>query len=246
MPWRRHLTYCPCRQAWNWRIHFLTSSACWSRKRVLTGLVVAGTASLANRPSQSLLLRPRQWSPNPSSFQGAQPSGVQTGQATTPSEWNTDFELAVDFEINRPRGGGYRRPYIAVWVEGKNRYPVRTLLLFVRKTAPGPRWYRDLHRWYRHDQQRKSVDGMDLVDAVASATRPPGKYQVVWDGKDYHGNYVDAGSYTILIEAARENGTYQLMRERMELSGKPVKVKLDGNAEIKSAVLDYRTRNKND
>jgi hypothetical protein len=44
---------------------------------------------------------------------------------------------------------------------------------------------------------------------VATATRPAGKYTLKWDGKDNAGKPVKPGKYTVILEAAREHGTYQ-------------------------------------
>ena len=42
-----------------------------------------------------------------------------------------------------------------------------------------------------------------------------------------------------LIEASREHGTYQIMRQDMDFSGTAKKVELPGNTEIAAATLDY-------
>jgi thiamine biosynthesis lipoprotein len=78
------------------------------------------------------------------------------------------------------------------------------------------------------------------VASVTSATRAPGKYTVKWDGKDLHGKPVTAGSYFVNIEAAREHGTYQMMRQEVDFSGTPKTVALGGGTEIASATLEYR------
>ena len=67
----------------------------------------------------------------------------------------------------------------------------------------------------------------------------PGKYTRAWDGKDNGGKLVKAGTYTVYIEAAREHGTYQIIRQDMDFSGTAKKVDLPGNVEIASASLDY-------
>lgn len=52
--------------------------------------------------------------------------------------WNGGMELAVDFEIfQAKKSGRYRRPYVAVWVEDHEGYPVRTILLWVQKLWAG-------------------------------------------------------------------------------------------------------------
>jgi hypothetical protein len=53
------------------------------------------------------------------------------------------------------------------------------------------------------------------------------------------GNPVKAGKYTVMIEAAREHGTYQLMHQEMDFNGTPRQFQLRGDVEIASASLDY-------
>lgn len=160
-------------------------------------------------------------------------------------QWDTTMELLVNFEIHRPAGNsrGYRRPYVAVWVEDAEGFPVRTLALWLQTDGPGPRWHPDLRQWYRNDKLRLLVDEKPLIGTISAATRPPGKYKVVWDGKDDHGELVNAGKYTLFLEAAREHGTYQLMKHEMQVGGTKVfQADLEGNEEFKGASLDYRRR----
>ena len=145
------------------------------------------------------------------------------------------MELNIAFELAQI-GGGARRPYVAVWIEDKDKFPVRTLALWYQKE----RWLPDLRSWYRDDRIRAMAEGNDITASVASATRPPGKYTLKWDGKDNAGKPVKPGKYTVNIEAAREHGTYQIMRQEVELDGKPKQFQLPGNQEISSATIDYR------
>jgi hypothetical protein len=159
--------------------------------------------------------------------------------------WNPEFELAVDFEINNPSDAGrrYRRPYVAVWVEDKEGRPVRNLILWLSQGGAGPfQWVPDLKRWYRADQIRKQTDKREMIFLMSRATRPPGKYKVVWDGKDDLGKLAPRGEYTITIEAAREHGTYQSIRKDVTLADEPFTEELKGNVEIKSAAVAYRRK----
>jgi len=159
--------------------------------------------------------------------------------------WGDTFEMAVSFEINRPEGGGgrYRRPYVVVWVEDKDGFPVRTVSLWVSQGGAGPfQWVLDLKRWYKSDKARKKVDPQELVLTMSRPTRPPGQYTVVWDGKDDRGKPVAAGEYTVLIDAAREHGTYQGIRKQVTLGDRPFAEELKGNVEIKSAAIEYRRK----
>jgi FAD:protein FMN transferase len=159
--------------------------------------------------------------------------------------WNPEFELVVDFEIAQPAAppGRYRRPFVAIWVEDKNGAQVRTLTLWVSMGGSGPfQWLPDLKRWYPAEEDRKRTENKDIFFTVARPTRQPGKYSVIWDGKDNHGRQLEAGEYTIHVEAAREHGTYQSIRKRVELSDKPFREDLKGNVEIKSASIEYRRK----
>jgi thiamine biosynthesis lipoprotein ApbE len=152
-----------------------------------------------------------------------------------PGQWDPNYELTVNLELAQISGGRVRRPYVAVWIEDQNHYPVRTLALWHQK----PRWLPELRAWYHDDQTRSAAEHRDITASVSSATRPPGKYTLKWDGKDNNGNPVKAGTYTVVIEAAREHGTYQILRQEMEFTGTPKQIELKGGTEISAASLDY-------
>jgi thiamine biosynthesis lipoprotein ApbE len=166
-------------------------------------------------------------------------------KASRRAAWGDEFELLVQFEINRPdaEAGRYRRPYVAVWVEDKDGFPVRNLVLWISFGGAGPfQWLPDLKRWYRDDAARRRVDKTDMIQTIARPTRPPGKYSIIWDGKDDHDKPLEPGAYTVFIEAAREHGTYQSIRKQVNLAGTPFAEELKGNVEIKSASIAYRRK----
>lgn len=144
--------------------------------------------------------------------------------------------VSVQFTLARIADARYRRPYVAVWVEDKDRFPVRTLALWIEKT----RWLPDLKGWYRSDRLRALAENTELTNSVSSATRPPGKYTLQWDLKDQAGQAVKPGRYTLCIEASREHGTYQILRQEVDLSGAAKQFTLTGGTEIESAAIDYR------
>jgi len=152
--------------------------------------------------------------------------------------WDPSFELVVNFELARVESQRYRRPFVAVWIEDKDKFPIRTIALWFDKA----RWLPDLKGWYRADRIRALAEGNDITSSVSSATRAPGKYSVKWDGKDARGQTVKAGKYTVFLEVAREHGTYQLIRQEMEFGSVPKQINLPGNPEVASASFDYHKK----
>lgn len=155
-------------------------------------------------------------------------------------KWDDRFELAVDLEIAAQQGGRYRRPYVAVWVEDANGKPVRTISLWLNSTGKGPRYIKELRRWFQVDRNVKTAKGSDLVAAVSGATRLPGQYSVSWNGRDDSGTVVEQGTYRLMIEAAREHGSYQIMQKELTLTTQPVAADIPGNEEIARAHVEYR------
>ncbi|MNK65874.1 Thiamine biosynthesis lipoprotein ApbE precursor [compost metagenome] len=153
--------------------------------------------------------------------------------------WNTKFELLVNLEIaniESADGRRVRRPFVAVWVEDAAKNPVRNLAIWYNK----PRWLPDLKSWTRSngDEFKKGAEGK--LSSTSSATRGPGKYSLVWDGKNDNGQLVKEGNYTVYIEVAREHGTYQLISKEMKFAGSAQKLALTPNPELASASLEYR------
>jgi len=159
-------------------------------------------------------------------------------KAATAGAWNADFELAIDLSLPRIDDARYRRPYVAVWVEDPDHFPVRTLALWTQN----PRWLPELKAWYRDDQLRNLSEGTDISRTVGSATRPAGQYSLKWDGKDNQGKPVKPGKYTVVVEASREHGGYQVERHELDFSGNPAQATLPAGKELGTVTLDYRKR----
>lgn len=153
------------------------------------------------------------------------------------SGWNNDFELIVNLEINLQKEGVVKRPYVAVWIEDENHAAVRTISVW----HGSDRYMPELKSWYLKYRGLYATD-KNFSGSVTSATRPAGKYTVKWDGKDDKGDYVKPGKYIIKIEASREHGTYQLMRQEIVCDETPKTISLPGNIEIASVSLDYRKK----
>ena len=95
--------------------------------------------------------------------------------------WNPEHELNIGLELPRIADARYRRPYVAVWVEDSDHFPVRTLALWTQN----PRWLPELKQWYRDDQFRHLAEGNDIsrtVDIRHQATREI-HAEVGWQGQ---------------------------------------------------------------
>ncbi len=187
---------------------------------------------------------------------------VHSGDAVVPSlrlpngaECLLDFELAAPVTGTQERrgppegerggergrggrggrggGGGYRRPYVAAWIEDESGKPVRTLCLWVQK----PRWIPDLRRW-----NKLYLDSTEKVSAVTRATRAPGSYHLAWDGKDDAGAPVELarGKWTVRLEVVREHGGYQYLSCGFECGSSSFTHALTGEGgEVARAQLRY-------
>ncbi len=164
--------------------------------------------------------------------QAAKPAAQAPAKAEA-GAWDPSMELTVGFEIARIDDFRSRRPYLAIWVEDKDKFPVKTLALWYEK----PRWLPELKLWYKEDRVRAMAEGSEITKT--GATRSPGKYTVKWDGKDDSGKLVKAGKYNVVIEVAREHGTYQLMHQDIDFTGTPKQAVLPGGVEISGATVDY-------
>ncbi len=166
------------------------------------------------------------------------PMGGQPPAPAVDAGWNQNYELLIKLDLPRIDSPRYRRPFVAVWIEDENKYPVRTVALWFQK----PRWLPELKTWYRDDRLRNLSEGTDLSRTISSATRGPGSYALKWDGKDNEGKLVKPGKYTVCVEASRQDGGYGLARHPMDFNGIPQQASLPAQPEVGTVALDYRKR----
>jgi len=147
--------------------------------------------------------------------------------------WEKDARVSIKFELKRFESRA-RRPFIAVWVEDKDGKLVKTLALWFNK----PRWVPDLKAWYRKHGQKEYKEPADL-HSLGSATRPAGSYTLSWDGRNDDGELVDAGDYTIHVEAVREHGGYELLEQKLTCKRKSQQKDVKGSVELAGASFEY-------
>lgn len=152
-----------------------------------------------------------------------------------PGFWPKDFQVTFTFALKgNPTGGrgGYKRPYVAIWVDDEKGARVRTIALWGNKE----RYLPDLHDWSYGEKDR-----MDWAASIARATRPSGRHRVVWDGRDDSGNPLPRGTYTIFLEANREHGTYAKQSGKIVCEGEFAKGVIKAASEFEEGQLAYGT-----
>jgi len=147
----------------------------------------------------------------------ATPVLAQTGGA-----WPAGFGLNIEYEVPKVNAGTYHNPYVAIWITDENRTLIRTLLVLGKET----RWKEENYIYWR----RFGRNDTKLVDSVSRPTRPPGQYNIKWDGLDDAGKKVPQGKYVLNIEASREKGGHTVQRLELTLNadGAVVEAKPDG------------------
>ncbi|MDB5133388.1 MAG: hypothetical protein JWR02_3137 [Mucilaginibacter sp.] len=157
---------------------------------------------------------------------------------TADNTLDPNYELVINLELRQFEGFRVHSPYVAIWVVDKDKKPVRSIALWYRK----PRYLDEMRAWYETYYSRFLEDDRS-ISSTTSATRPAGRYTLKWDGKDDKGELVKRGTYTIMIEVAREHGTHQLMTRTLDFSKKVQPVTLPENTEVSSASLNYTKKN---
>lgn len=149
---------------------------------------------------------------------------VSTTASAAASPWPAGFALTATLEIPAHGGANYERPYVAVWITDADKRVVRTLLVL----GPEARWRESNYIYWRR------VERMDMavVARVARTTRAPGRYDVLWDGRDDAGRPVPRGGYTLNIEASREHGGHSFVTMPLNLGAAPASFQADAALEL--------------
>lgn len=120
----------------------------------------------------------------------------------------------VTVTIPRVNVAEYHRPYVAVWVEPTGGGAARTLAVWydVDKTGhePGTKWLADLRTWWRKGGRSLAMP----ANGVSGATRAPGSHKIALPDN------LKAGSYTLYVEAAREEGGRELVSTPLTIPAK--------------------------
>lgn len=153
------------------------------------------------------------------------PIVVQTPAA---SNWPAGYRVKITLPLTPGRAA--KRPYVAVWVEDASGRLVRSIALWGNKY----KYYADLSTAWsltRGDQKP--------FHSVTRATRPAGKYELVWDGLDNDNRPVPKGTYLITVETNQERGTYAKQAGTVVLGDMPASITLPATANFDPVVVQY-------
>jgi hypothetical protein len=118
----------------------------------------------------------------------------------------------LQLNLNLPaQAGEYHNPYVAVWIEDPQGHSVRSVALW----RDGAKWLKDIRRWWRKVGRKDPA----LVDAITSATRPAGSYQLKIQALNDKQVPLSPGDYVLHIEVVRENGGRSITKQDFSLDG---------------------------
>lgn len=132
-------------------------------------------------------------------------------------------DVVVSFSVPEFSDGPKQRPYVAIWLEKRGqKQAIRTFEVWYEDK----KWLKDLRRWWR-----KSGRYQEDIDAITSATKPPGTYTHKYT---FPKELLESGGkYTLYIEAVREHGNRTLLKQPIDLSNPlPQSFELEAGKEI--------------
>ena len=147
-----------------------------------------------------------------------------------PDAWPKDFRVLVNVPLKQPTGGRSKRPYVAVWVEDGQKKVVRTIAFWGTKE----KYFSEMGYWWR-----ATSGDEDRLQTVSRATRAPGHYSVIWDGKDDNGRGVDRGRYKICLEVNREHGRHVVEEVEIFCGLETKTAELKETPESEAALVEY-------
>jgi len=203
------------------RRRFLQASAAGGVLALFPGLACTGSGDSVTSTPASPSTEPAGGETTASPPESTAPGGSSIDLAVP-----LEAELVIAFSYTPDTSDRIESPYIAVWIEDSDGNLVRTLLLWFK--ADERKYLRDLPRW-------SDIDGETESAVVSGATRIPGAHSVVWDGVAADGASSTTGDYHVCIEAAREDGPYQLIRQTVTLDGRPLMMPLPQDGELTDA-----------
>jgi thiamine biosynthesis lipoprotein ApbE len=144
--------------------------------------------------------------------------------------WPAGHGVKVNWELKPLSERPAERGYVAVWVEDSNGQHVTTVAVW----GNNKRWLSSMKGWWKHGK----TDG-ELVTSTTRATRPAGKYEVQWDGRDRAGRAVPAGTYTVWVETCFEHGGHVLRSAAIDCAEAPDVARIASSSHYDGVRVEY-------
>lgn len=162
-------------------------------------------------------------------------SSLVLGVAAVPASAET---LELGITIPRLTVAEYHRPYVAIWLEQPGAAP-RALSVWYdydKKDNEGTKWLVDIRQFWRAAGRAMSFP----ADGVTGATRAPGEQKISFTTGTGPMPKLAPGQYTILVEAAREVGSREVVKLPFSWPPKPGTVKAAGTTELGAVSLNIK------
>ena len=142
-------------------------------------------------------------------------------------------DLTVTVEVPSISTAAYHRPYVAVWIErAADQVPMHTIALWyeagatARGEGDGEQYLKDIRTWWRKGGRAMALP----IDGITGPTRAPGRQTVTVPGARLAS--LPAGSYNIVVEAAREQGGREIVRVPFTWGGAANTASAAGTSEL--------------
>jgi hypothetical protein len=106
----------------------------------------------------------------------------------------------------------YHRPYVAIWIQRADQTAAGTLAVWYdvknkKASESGETWLKDLRQWWRRTGRDQTA-----FDGLSGATRAPGPQTLSFTSASGPLANLPAGQYALVVEAAREVGSHELVK----------------------------------
>ena len=124
-------------------------------------------------------------------------------------------QISVAVTIPKINSQPYHKPYIAIWLETRQRKGVHTFAFWHEQKD----WFKDVRQWWRKIGRQQSP----AYDQMTGATRKPGTYTVKISKDELRALNLAPGEYFLNVEAVREEGGREFIRQKIIIGTTEVK-----------------------
>jgi thiamine biosynthesis lipoprotein len=161
-----------------------------------------------------------------SGFAGLEQQAAPPAPSNT--TWPSGYQVTITLTLTAARSA--KRPYVAAWVDDSSGNLVRVLGIWGDKS----KYLSDLSTLWDHVHGK-----VDQFRSVTRATRPAGKYDLVWDGLNNDHKPVPLGAYRITVETNQEHGTYAKQTGTINVGDSPMTITLPATTNFDPVLVKY-------